>query len=238
MVRPSRRKAVAVKAVKERGICIRVACQAFRISESCYRYERKRDPENEEVATWLMKLTDNNRNWGFGLCYLYLRNLTGFKWNHRRVYRVYKEWELNLRIKHRKRLTREKPETLTVLLAINQVWSMAFMHNLLEDDRTLRLLNVIDGYNREAIGMEADVSLPAERVIRELKQMISWRGKPQVIRCKTVLNISAPRFRTGLQNGELSLNTFNQATHSKMLILKDLKEQFATNGCHNITGQA
>ena len=53
-----------MKAVKERGICIRVACQAFRISESCYRYERKLDVENEEVATWLIKLTDNNRIWG------------------------------------------------------------------------------------------------------------------------------------------------------------------------------
>ena len=67
VVRPSRRKEMSVKAVKERGICIRVACQAFRISESCYRYERKLDAENEEVATWLIKLTDNNRNWGFGL---------------------------------------------------------------------------------------------------------------------------------------------------------------------------
>ena len=42
---------------------------------------------------------------------------------------------------------------------------------------------MIDDFNREAIGMEIDFSLPSERVIRELKQIISWRGKPQVIRC-------------------------------------------------------
>ncbi len=183
MVRPSRRKEMAIKAVKGRGIRIRVACQAFRISESCYRYERKLDAENEEVATWLIKLTVNIRNWGLGLCYLYLRNLKGFKWNRKRVYRVYKELELNLRIKSRKRLIREKPEALTVPLEINQFWSMDFMHDQPEDGRTFRFFNVIDDYNREAIGMEADFSLPAERVIRELKQMISWRGKPQVIRC-------------------------------------------------------
>jgi putative transposase len=82
---------MAMKAIKERGIFIRVAYQAFRISESCYRYERKLDAENEEVATWLAKLTDNNCNWGFGLCYLFLRNLKGFKWNFKRVYSVYKE---------------------------------------------------------------------------------------------------------------------------------------------------
>jgi putative transposase len=52
---------MAIKAVKERGICIRVACQAFRISESCYRYERKLDAENEEVATWLTSKAVNSR---------------------------------------------------------------------------------------------------------------------------------------------------------------------------------
>ncbi len=57
------------------------------------------------------------------------------------------------------------------------------MHDQLEDGRTFRLFNVIDDYNRKDIGMEADFSLPAGRVIRELKQVISWRGKPLVIRC-------------------------------------------------------
>ena len=183
MVRPSRRREMAQKVVSDQGVCIRVACVAFRISESCYRYERKLDAENDEVANWLVKLTDNHRSWGFGLCYLYLRNVKGFKWNHKRVYRIYKELELNLRIKPRKRLVREKPEALTVPLAINQVWSMDFMHDQLEDGRTFRLFNVIDDFNREAIGMEVDFSLPSERVIRELKQIISWRGKPAVIRC-------------------------------------------------------
>jgi putative transposase len=55
---------------------------------------------------------------------------------------------------------------------------MDFMHDQLEDGRTFRLFNVIDDFNREAIGMEVDFSLSSERVIRELKQIISWRGKP------------------------------------------------------------
>jgi len=53
---------MAQKAVTERGVCIRVACQAFGISESCYRYERKLDAENAEVANWLLRLTDNHRS--------------------------------------------------------------------------------------------------------------------------------------------------------------------------------
>ena len=71
-----------------------------------------------------------------------LRNVKGFKWNHKRVYRICMELELNLRIKPRKRLVREKPEALTVPLAINQVWSMDFMHDQLEDGRTFRFVQL------------------------------------------------------------------------------------------------
>jgi len=106
-----------------------------------------------------------------------------FGWNHKRIYRIYRELELNLRIKPRKRLVRDKPEVLAVPQAINQVWSMDFMHDSLEDGRNIRLFNVIDDFNREALGIEVDFSLPSERVIRSLMQIISWRGKPQVIRC-------------------------------------------------------
>ena len=59
--------------------------------------------------------------------------------------------------------------------SINQVLSMDFMHDQLQDGRTFRFFNVIDDFNREAIGMEVDFSLPTERVIRELKQIILWR---------------------------------------------------------------
>lgn len=174
---------MAKEIVQQRGLAIRLACAVFSISESCYRYEAKQNAENEIIADWLIRLTDNHRNWGFGLCYLYLRNVKGFCWNHKRVYRIYRELELNLRIKPRKRLVREKPEALAVPQAINQVWSMDFMHDKLEDGRNLRLFNVIDDFNREALGIEVDFSLPSERVIRALKQIIAWRGKPQVIRC-------------------------------------------------------
>jgi putative transposase len=135
---------MARQMVTERGISVRLACQIFTVSETCHRYEAKRNAENEQIANWLLRLTDNHRNWGFGLCYLYLRNFKGFAWNHKRIYLIYKELELNLRIKPRKRLNQEKPKPLTVPEEINQVWSMDFMHDQLSDGRTFRALNVID----------------------------------------------------------------------------------------------
>ena len=125
---------MAVKAVTSRGISIALACRAFSISESCYRYECQLSDENAEIADWLEKLTiawqgienaregDNRRTWGFGLCFLYLRNVKGIGWNHKRVYRIYCELELNLRIKPKKRLKRDRPDALAVPDTANHTW--------------------------------------------------------------------------------------------------------------------
>ena len=183
MVRPSRRREMAREAVRTRDIPVRLACEMFAVSQTCYRYGAKSNVENERIADWLVRLTDNQRNWGFGLCFLYLRNVKGYRWNHKRVYRIYRELELNLRIKPKKRLQREKPEPLLVPQERNQVWSMDFMHDQLSDGRNFRLFNVIDDFNREGLGIEADFSLPSARVIRSLEQIMLWRGRPAVIRC-------------------------------------------------------
>jgi putative transposase len=160
-----------------------LSCTAFSISETCYRYQPKLGDDNARIADWLIRLTTANRNWGFGLCFLFLRNVKGFGWNHKRVYRIYRELELNLRIKPKKRLKREAPEPLAVPTAPNQVWSMDFMADQLQNGRPFRLFNVIDDFNREGLGIDVDFSLPSERVIRALDQIIEWRGKPDAIRC-------------------------------------------------------
>jgi len=62
--------------------------------------------------------------------------------NHKLLYHIYKELELNLRIKPCKHLVREKPEALTVPKGINQVWSMDFMDAQLQDGRTFRVKQI------------------------------------------------------------------------------------------------
>jgi kynureninase len=71
-----------------------------------------------EIANWLERLTDNTRKCGFVLCYLYLRNVKAKRWNHKRVYRIYRELELNLRIKPKKHMVREKSVALTVKMVM------------------------------------------------------------------------------------------------------------------------
>ena len=70
--------------------------------------------------------------------------------NYKRVYCIYRELELNLKIKPKRRIKRDKPQKLAVPSNINQSWSMDFMHDALTDGRAIRLFNVIDDFNREA----------------------------------------------------------------------------------------
>lgn len=164
------------------GVSIALACRAFGVSETCFRYSPRRNAENEFIADLLEGLTKAHRTWGFGLCFLYMRNVQEHSWNQKRVHRIYCELALNLRIKPRRRIKRDKPEELSVPEAPNTVWSMDFMADRLADGRQFRLPNVLDDFNREGLGIEVDFSLPAERVVRSLNQIIEWRGKPRAIR--------------------------------------------------------
>lgn len=177
------RAEMAKEAVKGERLNVRQACEVFRVSECCYRHKPKLSDESAHIAALLLGLCQGQRNWGFGLCFLFLRNVKGHCWNHKRVYRIYRELELNLRIKPKKRIKRAQPEPLSVPATANQVWSMDFMHDQLQNGRCIRLFNVIDDFNREGLGIDIDFSLPAERVIRSLEQIIEWRGKPLRIRC-------------------------------------------------------
>lgn len=183
MVKPRERRQLAHQSVATHSISIRFACRIFAVSETCYRYQPKLSDENAEIASRLAELTAAESDWGFGLCFDYLRNVEGKTWNHKRVYRIYCEQLLNLRIRPRRRLHRNKPEPLKEPTKPDQVWSVDFMHDQLADGRNYRLFNVIDDYKREGLAIEAGFSLPALRVIRVLNQLLEWRQKPVAIRC-------------------------------------------------------
>ena len=229
----------------EEGTSIRLACECCSVSESGYRYKPKNNVENQQIADWLLRLTNAHKRWGFGLCFLYLRNVKGFVWNHKRVYRIYRELELNLRIKPRRRIKRDRPDPLGETTAINQVWSMDFMCDSLADGRLLRTFNVIDDYNREGLSIDVDLSLPSERVIRSLENIIEWRGKPSAIRCdngpeyiaqaviewateqhitllyiqpgKPTQNAYVERFNRTVRHEWLDLHEFNSVEHAQTL---------------------
>ncbi len=71
------------------------------------------------------------------------------------------------------------------------------MADQLADGRSFRTLNVLDDFYREGLAIEVDFSLPSERVVRTLNQIIAWRGKPFAIRVELPVIVPLVRATTG-----------------------------------------
>jgi len=158
----------------------RQACQILQISRTVYRYQAIK-PDDAEIIEHLLQIAEHKPRWGCKKMSQYLRN-QGHRWNHKRVRRVYCELGLNLRVKPKKRLPSREPKPLAQPIAANLSWSLDFMSDSLSSGRAFRTLNIIDDFNREALWIEADTSLPAERVVRVLEMLAFWRGYPAQIR--------------------------------------------------------
>ena len=127
-------------------------------------------------------MAEEHPRWGFKKMYAYMKNQQEISWNHKRVYRVYCEMKLNLRVKPKKRLPKRYVTPLSQPEAANLSWSLDFTSDSLASGRAFRTLNILDDFNREVLWIEVDTSLPAQRVIRTLEMIASWRGYPKQIR--------------------------------------------------------
>jgi putative transposase len=149
------------------------------LSRSVYYYQSHRD--DRAVIDKLQVMAEQRPTEGFWKIYYRIRK-EGLIWNHKRIHRVYKLLKFNIKRKGKRRLPARILQPLEVVQRINASWSMDFMTDSLLSGRKFRTLNLMDDYNREALAIEVDTSLPAERVIRVLEQVTEWRGKPARIR--------------------------------------------------------
>lgn len=90
--------------------------------------------------------------------------------------------KLNFRRNGKQRLPVRNPSLLATPEALNQSWSVDFMHDALACDRRFRTFNVVVDFNREALSIEIDLNLPAPRVIRVLDRNAANRGYPVMLR--------------------------------------------------------
>jgi putative transposase len=181
----------------------RQACHTIQLSRCVYRYQGKRTID-EPIAQELRQLAERQPRWGCDKMIDYLRN-EGHAWNHKRIRRVYRTLSLHLKRKPKKRLPARISQTLAVPEQVNQTWSLDFMSDALSTGRTFRTLNVIDDFNREALWIEVDTSLPAERVVRVLEQLLSWRAKPTRIRMDNGPELISQRLESWAKEKQIEL---------------------------------
>lgn len=150
----------------------------------CAYYHRPLDRqgnENRELEVALRQAAEQHPRWGFWKLYHRLR-AQGKQVNHKRLYRIYTMLKLNLRRKSKKRIPDRVKLPLTQPSAPHRTWSLDFMSDALSDGRRFRTLNILDDFNRQALCIEIDFSLPTCRVIRTLQQVVEQHAKPQRLR--------------------------------------------------------
>ena len=158
-----------------------VACKIARVSRSVYYYKSIKKAEDEVIIRLLKQLTQAHPRWGFRKMLAKLKH-QGYGWNHKRVHRIYVELGLNIRIKPKKRIPSREAVFLFQPIKPNVCWSIDFMSDVLRYGDKFRTLNVIDDYNREALLIAANHSLPAQRVTDYLDEVALTRGYPDMIR--------------------------------------------------------
>lgn len=189
--------------MQEFGASERQACRTIQLSRCAYRYSAKKTAD-EPIAQELRQLADRRPHWGCSKMTDYLRN-EGHNWNHKRIRRVYRDLSLHLKRKPKKRLPARVAQTLAVPEQVNQTWSLDFMSDALSNGRTFRTLNVIDDFNRESLWIEVDTSLPAERVVRVLEQLLAWRGKPASLRMDNGPELISQRLENWAKEKQIAL---------------------------------
>jgi putative transposase len=151
-----------------------------KLPRSSFQYAPKLK-DDTAVENALTVLVQKHPTIGFWQSYYRLR-IRGYSWNHKKVRRVYRNMKLNIRRKPKRRLPERVKHPLTYATLPNQMWSIDFMSDSLQDGRKVRLFNVIEDFNRESLAIEVDTSLPTLRVIRVLERLIAERGAPYNIR--------------------------------------------------------
>ena len=155
------------------------ACRVIGLQRSLWYYQSRKN--DAALIGRLTELAEMLPTRGFDKYYSIIR-LEGLKWARSRVLRVYREMKLCRRRKHKRRLPARVKEPLQKQSEPNCSYSMHFMSDSLVSGRKLRILKVVDDCTRESLAVWCDYSIPGEKVVEVLEQIILERGKPKQIR--------------------------------------------------------
>jgi len=96
----------------------------------------------------------------------------GFKMNHKKLRRLYREERLQVRRRRGRKRARGTRAPIPLPSGLNTRWSLDFVSDVFGVGRRFRIFAVIDDYSRECLALVADTSLSGTRVARELSEAL------------------------------------------------------------------
>jgi putative transposase len=188
--------------VQEFQMSERQACKLLEVDRSSYRYE-PRPREDGQLRQEMVSLAKQKPRYGYRRLGVLLAR-RGWKMNHKKLYRLYREEHLAVRRLKRKRLVRPALPVVELKQA-NQEWAMDFVMDGLATGRAVRALTVVDEYTRECLAIEVDSCLSSRRVTRVLEWVIQQRGKPEALRCDNGPEFTSRHFLAWCEEQQIRL---------------------------------
>jgi len=177
-----------VQVLRQRfGVSERKACAVVGQHRSTQRLGVPAPPDDEEaLRAFLRAFAKERPRWGWRRAAKTLRR-EGRHVNNKRIQRLWREEGLRVPYRKRKKPLRGIGTRVGAmsLIAPNALWALDFQFDTTEDNRTIKLLNVIDEFTRECLAIVVERSIDADRVVATLERLVVERGAPAFVRFDT-----------------------------------------------------
>ncbi len=161
----------------------RRTCRVIGLARSSLQYRpARRDDDALRLA--LIRLAKQYGRYGYRKIAELLR-IEGWKVNHKKVERIWREEGLQLPQRHKKRRRLYHKDASIIRLRPthpNHVWSIDFVHDKLDSGRSYKMLTVLDEYTRQALAVAVRTRMGAEDVLEALYPLLMRHGTPEYIR--------------------------------------------------------
>jgi putative transposase len=149
------------------------------------------EDRNHQLRQRLRKLAEERRRWGCPMLYLMVRR-EGWRGNHKRVERLYRQEGLSLRRRRRRKRLSHLRVVCERSVAANETWVVDFIHDSLISGRQFRAFVVFDEWSRESLAIEINLSLTRART-QGLEQLRSIALLPGSLAEKISRRIASAR---------------------------------------------
>ncbi len=166
------------------GVSERHVCAALGVHRSTVRRPSQKMDDEETLTQDIIRLAQQYGRYGYRRITALLR-LEGWRINHKRVERIWREQGLKAPKKQpkRKRLYLNDGSCIRLRpLYQNHVWSYDFVTDRLGNGKKIRMLTVIDEYTRKCLMIRVDYHLKSDDVIDVLSTLFLTQGVPEYIR--------------------------------------------------------
>ncbi len=181
----------------------KTVAEFLNISISSIYYQSKKKNNDTLFYSLIKQIANSFPFYGYRRIYRVLRN-KGYKINHKKVYRIYKELNLQkVKFKKYKNFSISSRNSLTEAKYSNHVWTIDFAFDEIENGKKIKIMPICDIFSRFCIGIKIDNSICANSIVEFLESYFLKYNKPEIIRTDNGPEFRSRKFRMFLERNRI-----------------------------------